>query len=639
MASTASEPLGTLATALAHATRLLAADPSLAEVQSREILRVVPGHPEALWLLGAALRGQGRGPEAIAALRQATTLDPARPEAWRDLADELILAGDAAGADAAYARQIKASVRDPVLIDAAGALCDNRLAVAERILRGFLKAHPTDVAAIRMLAETGTRLGRYEDAEHLLERCLELAPGFTAARHNYAVVLYRQSKGAEAVAQAERLLAEEPRNPSYRALKAAALGRVGDYAQAIEDYEAVLKDHPAQPKAWMSYGHALKTVGRGADSIAAYRQSITLLPGLGEAYWSLANLKTFRFSPAEVDQMRTQLDRADLGDEDRLHLHFALGKALEDDAFFEDSFAHYLKANALRRAAMDYDPEETSRHLSRSKAVFTPAFFAARTGAGCDAPDPIFILGLPRAGSTLIEQILASHSAVEGTMELPDIIALAKRLDGRRRRDDPSRYPEALADLDAADLRALGEEFLERTRVQRKLGRPLFIDKMPNNFAHVGLIHLILPNAKVIDARRHPLGCGFSCFKQHFARGQGFTYDLADLGRYYSDYVELMAHFDEVLPGRVHRVIYEELVREPEAEVRRLLDYCGLGFEDPCLRFYENDRAVRTASSEQVRSPIFTDALDHWRRFEPWLGPLKAALGPHLEAYPSVATH
>ena len=673
MASTALEPTGTLATALAHAARLLAVDPSLAEQQSREILKVVPGHPEALWLLGAALRGQGdldaalevlaplaeaqpkaavvqfehglalaglgRSPEAIQALTRATGLDPKLAAAWRALGDELTLAGDTAGADAAYARQIKASVHDPVLIEAAAELCENRLAIAERILRGFLKAHPTDVAAIRMLAETGARLGRYEDAENLLKRCLELAPGFTAARHNYAIVLYRQSKGAEAVAQAELLLAQEPGNPSYRALQAAALGRVGDYAQAIEGYEAVLKDHPGQPKAWMSYGHALKTVGRGADSIAAYRKSIDLLPGLGEAYWSLANLKTFRFSEADVDQMRAQLARADLPREDRFHLHFALGKALEDAGRDEESFGHYAEGNSLRRAELDYDPEETTAHLGRSKALFTPAFFEARAGVGAAASDPIFILGLPRSGSTLIEQILSSNSAVEGTMELPDIISIAKRLDGRRRRDDPSLYPEILEDLDPQSLRALGEEYLERTRIQRKLGRPLFIDKMPNNFAHVGLIHLILPNAKIVDARRHPLGCGFSCFKQHFARGQGFTYDLADLGHYYRDYVELMAHFDEALPGRVHRVIYEELVRDPEVEVRRLLDHCGLAFEDQCLRFYENDRAVRTASSEQVRSPIFTDSLDRWRRFEPWLGPLKAALGPHLEAYPSPAGH
>ncbi len=659
MASTASEPVGTLATALAHAARLLAADPSLAEVQSREILKVVPGHPEALWLLGAALKvlaplagtqprsavvqfehglalaGLGRSAEAIDALTRATGLDPKLAAAWRALGDELTLAGDSVAADAAYARQIKASVHDPVLIEAAAELCDNRLAVAERILRGFLKAHPTDVAAIRMLAETGARLGRYEDAETLLKRCLELAPGFTAARHNHAVVLYRQNKAVEALAEVDRLLEGDPRNPGYRSLQAAALAQIGEYARAITGYEAVLADHPRQPKAWMSYGHALKTVGRQADCISAYRRSLELLPSHGEAWWSLANLKTFRFAAEDLDAMRAQLARADIAAEDRFHLHFALGKALEDAGQDEESFGHYLEGNALRRTELDYDADETTAHLDRSRAAFTPAFFAARAGVGAPEPDPIFVLGLPRAGSTLIEQILSSHSAVEGTMELPDVISIARRIGGKRQKGEPSSYLDRLADLGPGDFRALGEEYLERTRIQRKLGRPRFIDKMPNNFAHVGLIHLMLPNARIIDARRHPMGCGFSCFRQHFARGQGFTYDLTDLGRYYGDYAELMAHFDAVLPGRVHRVIYEDLVRDPEAEVRRLLDYCGLPFEDGCLRFYENDRAVRTASSEQVRSPIFTDATDHWRRFEPWLGPLKAALGPHLEAYPS----
>ena len=288
----------------------------------------------------------------------------------------------------------------------------------------------------------------------------------------------------------------------------------------------------------------------------------------------------------------------------------------------------------MRRRTLDYVVDETSDHLKRSKALFTPAFFAERAGQGCEAPDPIFIVGLPRAGSTLIEQILSSHSQVEGTMELPDIIAIAKRLGGRRRKDEADVYPEVLAELPAAELKALGEEYLERTRVQRKLGRPLFIDKMPNNFGHIGLIHLILPRAKIIDARRHPLGGGLSCFKQHFARGQGFTYDLTDLGRYYADYVALMAHFDAVLPGRVHRVIYERMVADAEGEVRRLLDYCGLGFEPACLRFYENERAVRTASSEQVRQPIFTESVDHWRRYDSWLEPLKTALGPALLHYP-----
>ena len=673
MVEQAAEPTGTLEVALAHAGRLLAADPAMAEAQAREILQAVPGNPQALLVLAAALRmsgqepaaleviaplaqaaaewalaqmelgltlaGLGRNRPAIEALMRATRLEPGLSDAWRALGDQLAIVGDERGADDAYARQIKASVKDPELLEAASALCDNRLAVAERQLRDFLKRRPTDVAAIRMLAETGARLGRYDDAQVLLERCLELAPGFVAARYNYATVLHRQNKASEAIAQADLLLAREPRNAGYRNLKAAALVRIGEYEQAIAHYDGLLQDHPTQPLGWMSYGHALKTVGRTGDSIGAYRRSIELLPRLGEAWWSLANLKTFRFTAADIEAMRAQLERSDLGPEDGYHLHFALGKAFEDAGAYAESFDHYRQGNALRRAAVDYDPEETAAHVRRSKELFTPAFFAARAGVGSRAPDPIFIVGLPRAGSTLIEQILSSHSMVEGTMELPDVIGIAKRLGGRRRRSDVSSYPEALADLKPDEFRVLGEEFLDRTRIQRKLGRPFFIDKMPNNFAHIGLIHLMLPEARIVDARRHPLGCGFSGFKQHFARGQTFTYDLGEIGRYYADYVELMDHFDRVLPGRIHRVIYERMVEDPEAEVRRLLDYCGLPFEAGCLRFHENERAVRTASSEQVRQPIFTDAVEHWRNYEPWLDPLKAALGATLDAYPSAPAY
>ena len=629
-----SEPAGDLATALAHTERLLGANPAMAAEQAREILKVVPGHPQTLMLLGFALARTGQHRPAADALAQATRADPALAPAWRALGDQLMLLGDNAAADLAYARLIKASVSDPRLVEAAAALCDNRLAPAEAQLRAFLKQHPTDVAAIRMLAEVATRLGRYEDAETLLARCLELAPSFAAARHNFATVLYRQNKAAEAVGQTDLLLAADPRHPAYRNLRAAALSRIGEYEAAIDTYQGVLADFPAQPKAWMSYGHALKTVGRQGDCIDAYRRAIDQLPSLGEAWWSLANLKTFRFTSADIAAMSAQLERADLAEEDRFHLNFALGKALEDAGQDEAAFAHYAAGNAQRRAGLEYDPDETTAHVTRSKAVFTPAFFAARQGAGSDAPDPIFIVGLPRSGSTLIEQILSSHSQVEGTMELPDLISIAKRLGEKRKRSDTSTYPEMLAELDPAELRALGEEYLERTRVQRKTGAPMFIDKMPNNFAHVGLIHLILPRARIIDARRHPIGCCFSAFKQHFARGQGFTYDLTELGRYYADYVALMAHFDAVLPGQVHRVIYERMVADPEAQVRALLDYCGLPFEAACLKFHDNPRAVRTASSEQVRQPIFTDAVEHHRRFEPWLGPLKAALGPVLTAYP-----
>ncbi|ACG79416.1 FOG: TPR repeat domain protein [Phenylobacterium zucineum HLK1] len=593
-------PVGTLEVALAHAARLLAQDARLAEEQAREILKAAPEHPQALRLLGAALRRQG----------------------------------DVAGAEAAYLRSVKASVNDPELVVAATALSENRLAAAEQILRGVLKARPTDVAAIRMLAETGMRLGRYDDAEKLLARCLELAPGFTAARHNYATVLYRNNKPVEAIGQLDLLLAGEADNPAYLNLKAAALGRIGEYEGAIELYARVLRTHARHPKTWMSYGHALKTVGRQADAIEAYRRSLALAPQLGEAWWSLANLKTVTFSREDIAAMEAELARTDIGDEDRFHLHFALGKALEDEGRWEASFRHYEQGNALRRRDLGYEADETSLHVKRSKALFTPAFFAERAGQGCPAPDPIFIVGLPRSGSTLVEQILSSHSQVEGTQELPDIIAMAKRLGGLAKRSSAGRYPDVLAELSPADLKALGEEYLARAKVHRKLGRPFFIDKMPNNWAHLGLICLALPNAKIVDARRHPLGCGFSGFKQHFARGQGFTYDLTDIGRYYADYVELMAHFDVVLPGRVHRVIYEQMVTDPEAETRRLLDYCGLPFEEACLRFYENERAVRTASSEQVRKPIFTDAADHWRNYDIWLGPLKAALGPVLNAYP-----
>ncbi len=658
----------TLEAALAHAERLLAASPAHAEAQAREILRAVPGHPKAQLLLASSLYAQGdfagaraileplakaqpkvaaiqcelgivlgasgETSAAVAALKQATKLAPQHPSAWRELADQYAIAGETEKAEAAYARHIQASVHEPQLLAAAAALVENRLAVAERLLRAYLIQHPTDVAAIRMLGETGSRLGRYEDAENLLARCLELAPGFAEARANYAGVLYRASKPGEAVAQAEILLRKDPRNPGYRNLLAASLARLGENARALECYASVLNDYPDQPKGWMSYGHTLKAVGRQDDSIAAYRKSIRQMLGLGEAWWSLANLKTFRFTPDDVKTMQAQLARSDISEEDRFHLEFALGKALEDEARYAESFAHYAEGNALRKKRVAFDPDEALQQVERSKALFTTEFFRERQGAGCQSADPIFIVGLPRSGSTLLEQILSSHSAVEGTMELPDIMSIAGRLGARKRRGEPTAYPEKLAELTPSELQKLGEEYLERTRIQRRLGRPFFTDKMPNNFSHIGLIHLILPNARIIDARRHPMGCCFSNFKQHFARGQGFTYDLAGMGRHYREYVELMAHFDAVLPGRVHRVIYERMVAEPEREVRALLDYCGLPFEDSCLRFYETERAVRTASSEQVRQPLYSDAVDHWQNYEPWLAPLKDALGPVLDSYP-----
>jgi tetratricopeptide (TPR) repeat protein len=594
-----------------------------------------PQAPVAHFELGLALGAAGQGDAAVDALRRALELKPDLGDAWRALGDHLTAIDDAQGADEAYARHIQYSTRDPRLMEAGSALVENRIAVAEALLREHLKEHPTDVAAIRMLAEVAARLGRNEDGENLLRRCLELAPSFNAARFNLAQLFYRQSKAAEGLAEVERLLAAEPRHPGYRNLKAALLSIVGEYAQAIETYAGVLAEYPQQAKAWMSYGHALKTAGRQEEAIRAYRRSIELKPALGEAYWSLANMKTIRFTPAELEAMRAQLETDKLSHEDRFHFHFAIGKALEDTAEYPESFEHYDRGNSLRRAGVGYDADETSGHVRRAKTLFTTEFFAERARTGSQSPDPIFVVGLPRSGSTLLEQILSSHPQVEGTMELPYIVGIARSLGPRRSRAETSKYPEILATLDSAELLALGTRYLHEARIQRKTQAPYFIDKMPNNWAHVGLIQLILPNAKIIDARRHPLGCCFSGFKQHFARGQHFTYGLEDIGRYYHDYVELMAHFDVVLPGRVHRVIYEKLIDDFEAEVRRLLEYCGLSFDERCLRFYENERAVRTASSEQVRQPIFRDAVEHWRNYEPWLGPLKSALGPVLEAYPS----
>ena len=663
--SVAAEPAGTLEVALNHATQLLRKDPTLAAEQAEEILRVVPGHPHARLVLGAArraasqnqaaldileslsreqpqstpvflelgmARGQAGQPEAaVSALRHALRLSPESPDAWRLLADQLDILGDGAAADQARARYLKAANKDPRLLEAGAALVENNLPVADARLRAHLTGHPTDVAALRMLAEVAGRLRRYTDAQVLLERCLELAPSFDAARLNYAQVLNRQSKSAAALSQVERLLSGEPANPAYRNLQAAILAQVGDYAESIEVYESVLAEFPRQPRIWMSYGHALKTSGRRPDSIAAYRRAIALEPTLGEAYWSLANLKTFMFSKADVTAMRAALARGNLRDEDKLHFEFSLGKALEDEQVYEQSFVHYAAGNALRHGLHPYSADDNAAFVQRSKALFTPEFFAARAGSGAPARDPIFIVGMPRAGSTLLEQILASHSLVEGTMELPNIPQIARELAG-----EGARFLEAVAQLSAADCRGLGERYLAETRIQRKTDAPFFIDKMPNNCLYVGLIHLILPNAIIIDARRHPLGCCFSGFKQHFARGQNFSYGLEDIGRYYRDYVELMAQFDTALPGRVHRAFYEALIEDTEAQVHRLLDHCGLPFEDACLRFYENERAVRTASSEQVRRPIFREGMDHWRHYEPWLEPLKAALGPVLDLYPEV---
>jgi tetratricopeptide (TPR) repeat protein len=526
--------------------------------------------------------------------------------------------------------------RNPRLREAERVIRENRLAQAGEILSRFLESHPTDAIAMHLMAETALRTNRREEAESLLAQCLALAPDFAAARYNYANTLAQLDKTEAALAQLEVLLKRDPRNLLYRNLKATVLTASGKHADSLLCHAGLAEDFPRSAEVMVNYGSALRSVGLTQQCIETYRQVIALAPSSGHAYWSLAGLKSYRFSDADIAEMQCQLARPGLPGEDRMYFHFALGKALGDGGQYARSFENYARANALKRMGIAYDPGALTGHVRACKALFTREFFAARVAMGCEATGPIFIVGMQRAGSTLIEQILASHSAIEATAELPNISLLAEHFGEKIAPQYGSNYPGVLAELDGATLTSFGERYLEATRAHRRLARPFFTDKMPYNFLHVGLIHLILPNAKIIDARRHPLGCCFSNFAMHFKSGPLFAYRLTELGHAYAKYVELMAHFDRVLPGRIHRVLYEDLVRAPEKEVRQLLDFLGLPFEAACLEFHRSGRAMDSASSEQVRRPIYDDALHQWRPYEPWLGPLKGALGPVLEAYPDV---
>lgn len=537
-------------------------------------------------------------------------------------------------AKAAESLRPRQPLRHPRLREAAALLDDNRSGPAAKLLREFLNGHPRDATALHLLAETAMRQGRSEEAEAVLAQCLDLSPDSLAARFSYANTLLQLRKPEAALREADALLDREAGNPLFRRLKAIALELTGDYAGSAACWRALVEDYPAERDCWLRYGHVLRAMGLREDCVAAYRRAIEIDPAFGGAYWSLADLKRFRFGETEIAQMEAQLARSHHAAADRTRLHFSLGKAYADLGAFDKSFDHYAKANALHRVGLKHDPDVLTAYVGRCKSLFTAEFFRARPGFGCDSRDPIFIVGMARSGSTLVEQVLASHPKVEGTRELSDLASLARRLqsEGPRAAD----YPAMLEKLDAAAATRLGEQYLERTRIQRNPDRPFFTDKMGANFAHLGLLQLILPKAKIVDVRRHPLACGWSIFAQLFPEGQNDAYRLADIGRLYRDYVDLMDHFDRALPGKAHRVFYEELVAGPEAEIRRLLDYLELPFERSCLQFHDTARTVTTASSEQVRSPIYRDALDQWRSYEAWLGPLKAALGPVLDAYPAV---
>ncbi|WP_028641976.1 tetratricopeptide repeat-containing sulfotransferase family protein [Novosphingobium acidiphilum] len=665
----AQERTVSLDAALAHAAAMLGRDPRLALAQTREILNAVPGHPQAILIEGQALHtlgdlpaaravltrlsaeqprsaltafelamvhgGLGEHDLAVIALERAVALKPDLLAAWHALPVALRAAGRERDARRAELRGVAASARDPILVKAAMAMHAKDFAAAEALLDERMRLMPRDAAAMRLRGEVAWRQGQMSEAVELLKRTLDIAPGFGAARELLVRIVQMGHDVAGALDHATILLDDEPDNPGHALLKASLQVRLGEQDAAAAIYRDLIARGLGNPRVWLNLGHVEKTLGNQADCIAAYRHALDHDPALGEAWWSLANLKTVKLGPDDIAAMTAVQDTVE-DDEQASQLHFALGKAYEDAGDVGESFAHYARGNALRRKGVDYDEARILNGAQEHAALFAAPFLASRAGQGCPDHDPIFIVGLPRAGSTLVEQILSSHSQIEGTMELPDLMMIGDRLHSRVEDGEFASFADVVRSLAPADLTRLGQEYLDRTRVHRKEGKPRFIDKMPNNWMYAGLIRLILPNATIIDARRHPMGCCFSGWKQFFARGQLFSYDLAEIGRYYRAYVAQMAAFDREAPGAVHRVIYEDMVADTEGQVRRLLDHVGVPFEEECLAFYRNRRAVRTASSEQVRQPIFTDGVDHWRQFEPHLGPLRDALGAVEAAYPLV---
>jgi tetratricopeptide (TPR) repeat protein len=588
--------------------------------------RLHPNYSRLYQERGHCYVGLRQAEPAIEAFLRGVNINPALPASWKALQGLYRMTGQSANADLATGHVETLAKLPTEVITASAMFADGEVFPAERMIRDFLLKHGDHIEAMRLLAKIGMKLDVYDDAELLLEGVLQLAPDYRAARHDYALVLLHRHKHALGLKELERLLEVEPGNRTFKLSYASALVGLGQYAEAVELYRTLLAEIPQAPDVHLFMAHALKTLGKQQEAIDSYRTAIGLRPGYGDAYWSLANLKTYKFPEADIVEMRAKEQAPRIALEDHYHLCFALGKALEDRGEYAESFRYYERGNALKKAESRFKIEPIERNTRLQTEVCTSDFFAARGGYGCPSDEPIFILGLPRAGSTLLEQILASHSQVEGTQELPDVPRLVAELQGRDPDPVNPRYPGVLADLEPEALRRFGERYMTDTRTYRT-DKPRFIDKMPNNFRHVGLIHLILPNARIIDARREPMACCFSNFKQLFAAGQEFTYSLEDIARYYRTYVEIMHHWDAVLPGKVLRIQHEDVVEDLEGNVRKLLDFCDLEFEPACLEFWKNERSVRTASSEQVRRPIFKEGLDQWRNFEPWLGPLKEALG------------
>jgi tetratricopeptide (TPR) repeat protein len=633
---------------------------------AQQCLASQPNNPDALYMLAVSQRYLQDMTSALQTLGLLQAQDPALGRAWQEFGHCQLALKKPAEALQSYQQAVqrngsllaswqaisrltstsdqadwhqraanqagKLSALPPALLSVRNMISEGKWFKAEQLCRHFLQQQPKHVEAMRLLADLGVKSEVLDDAEFILESAVAFEPDNALARYDYMNVLYRRQKYADALAQSSLLLAAEPDNQAYSTAHANQCVAVGRFDEALAIYDRVIAAMPNAPELHLLRGHALKTIDRTNDAIGSYQRAYDARPEFGDAYWSLANLKTYRFSDTEIDAMQQQLDRPETPVEDQVHLSFALGKAHEDREAYETAMSYYEGGNLKRKQQLRYSADKMTEVLALQRSVCTAELFA-QASTGCEAPDPIFIVGLPRAGSTLLEQILASHSQVDGTLELPNVGALAHRLDGRRMVNDTPKYPGRLLDLSETQLRQFGEAYISDTQIHRQ-GAPFFIDKMPNNFRHIGLIQLMLPNAKIIDARRHPMGCCFSGFKQLFATGQEFTYGLAEIGQYYRDYVDLMDHWDRVLPGKILRVQYEDVVADTEAQVRRLLSFCGLPFESQCLTFFETERSVRTPSSEQVRQPIYRSGLEQWRHFEPWLTPLTQALGPVLKRYP-----
>ena len=644
--------------------------PAAAEDSLRELLRQQPENEDARYALAVAQRHQHKWTSALSTLSAILAERPTFGRAHQEAGYNLIAKRSYPLAKDAFERAVDA---DPSLINSwkclvklyqqhtaesddsqrkqrraldqiaflqalpaellavVSYLSEDRLADAERLCKHFLRSNKTHVEGMRLLAEICTRNKVFDEAEFLLESCLEFEPAHAEARVQYVNILLRMQKFATAHEHAEQLLAEAPQDERIRALHAAACSGIGDSDGAIDSYRKLREAHPNNHLYPISLAHVHKADGDLERAVELYQQAYGIKRDHGDAYWSLANTKSYVFSAQEMDRMAALEANANTAEDDRIQLAFALGTAFENQGDYQQAFACYARGNARKQARAGHTPEQLQQRIDSQIEVCDEALFEKRSGVGCEAADPIFIVGLPRAGSTLLEQILASHSAVDGTMELHNILNLAKRLRGRDEAGKAPRYPRILAELDADYFRRFGQQFIDDTRAYRGTA-PFFIDKMPNNFFHIGLIRLILPNAKIIDARRHPMACCFSGFKQLFGEGQEFSYDLTAIGNYYRQYVKLMDHWDAVLPGFVLRAQHEAVVDDLESQVRRLLDFCALPFEQACVDYHRTERSVRTPSAEQVRQPIYRSGLDQWRNFEPWLGPLKEALGADLLA-------